>query len=301
MDVGKRGDHTAMTEAAIRPRRSVLFMPGSNARALEKAKTIDADVLVFDLEDAVAPDEKENARTLVADAMSSGDYGDRELVVRINAVGTDWWRDDLAAVGPHHPKAIILPKMEATDTLERVSDELVWHASDHDAEFWVMLETPRGFLRAEDIAQSHDRLTTFVVGTNDLVKDLRARHVPGREPVLGALSQSILVARAYGLSVLDGVYSNFKDAKGFAAECEQARNMGFDGKTLIHPGQVKAANDAFSPSDAELEQANRMIDAFEAAQADGKGVAVLDGRMIEELHLAEARRLVAMAHLLAAR
>lgn len=290
-----------MTEAAIRPRRSVLFMPGSNARALEKAKTIDADVLVFDLEDAVAPDAKEEARTLVAGALSSGDYGHRELVVRINAVETDWWRGDLAAVGPHHPKAIILPKMEAADTLERVSDELVWHASDHDAEFWVMLETPFGFLRAEDIAQSHDRLTTFVVGTNDLVKDLRARHVPGREPVIGALARAVLVARAYGLSVLDGVYSDFKDAEGFAAECEQARNMGFDGKTLIHPSQVEAANEAFSPSEAELANAQRVIEAFEAAQAEGKGVAVLDGQMIEELHLEEARRMVGLANHLATR
>ncbi|MBO6506523.1 MAG: CoA ester lyase [Kordiimonadaceae bacterium] len=290
-----------MTEAAIRPRRSVLFMPGSNARALEKAKTIDADVLVFDLEDAVAPEAKEEARALVAAALQSGDYGHRELVVRINALGTDWWRADLAAIGPHHPSAVLLPKVESIDTLEKVSDELVWHSSDHSAEFWVMLETPRGFLRAEDIAQSHDRLTTFVIGTNDLVKETRARHVPGREPVLHALSHAILVARAYGLNVLDGVYSNFKDAEGFGAECTQARNMGFDGKTLIHPSQVDAANAAFSASDAEVEEARRMIAAFEAAQAEGKGVAVLDGRMIEELHLSEARRMVALSEYLSAR
>lgn len=284
-----------MTQSSERPRRSVLFMPGSNARALEKAKTIDADVLVFDLEDAVAPDAKDEARSLVAKALASGDYGHRELVVRINAVGTEWWRGDLAAVGPHHPAAILLPKMESADTLERVSDELVWHASDHDAAFWIMLETPRGFLRAEDIAQSHDRLTTFVIGTNDLVKDLRARHVPGRQPVLHALSQALLVARAYGLNVLDGVYSNFRDEEGFKVECQQARDMGFDGKTLIHPSQVAPANAAFSPTDAELTEAQRMLQAFEAAKAEGKGVAVLDGRMIEELHLAEARRMVAMA------
>lgn len=290
-----------MTEAAIRPRRSVLFMPGSNARAMEKAKTIDADVLVFDLEDAVAPEAKEEARALVAAALQSGDYGHRELVVRINALGTDWWRGDLAAVGPHHPAAVLLPKVESIDTLEKVSDELVWHSSDHTAEFWVMLETPRGFLRAEDIAQSHDRLTTFVIGTNDLVKETRARHVAGREPVLHALSHAILVARAYGLNVLDGVYSNFKDPEGFATECTQARNMGFDGKTLIHPAQVDPANAAFSASDAEVEEARRMIAAFDAAKADGKGVAVLDGRMIEELHLSEARRMVALAEFLANR
>ena len=281
----------------IRPRRSVLFMPGSNARALEKAKGIDADTLVFDLEDAVAPDAKAEARELVAAALASGDYGHRELVVRINGIDTGWWRDDLAAVGAHKPAAILLPKVESADVLDKISDELVWHSSDHSSEFWVMLETPFGFLRAEEIAQSHDRLTTFVVGTNDLVKDLRARHVQGREPVLHALSHSILVARAYGLNVLDGVYSNFKDADGFVEECRQARDMGFDGKTLIHPSQVEPANTAFSPSVDDLEHARRMIEAFDAAMADGKGVAVLDGRMIEELHLAEARRMVAMSEI----
>lgn len=290
-----------MTDTDIKPRRSVLFMPGSNPRALEKAKNIDADVLVFDLEDAVAPDAKQEARALVAAALQSDDYGHRELVVRINALDTNWWRDDLAAVGPNQPAAILLPKVESAAVLDKVSDELVWHSSDHSAEFWVMLETPRGFLRAEEIAQSHDRLTTLVVGTNDLVKETRARHVPGREPVLHALSQAILVGRAYGLNVLDGVYSNFKDADGFAEECTQARNMGFDGKTLIHPSQVEPTNAAFCASQTELENARRMIAAFEAAKEDGKGVAVLDGRMIEELHLDEARRMVALESYLAKR
>ena len=279
----------------IRPRRSVLFMPGSNARALEKAKGIDADTLVFDLEDAVAPDAKAEARELVAAALASGDYGHRELVVRINGTETGWWRDDLAAVGAHGPSAILLPKVESADGLDKISDELVWHSSDHSTEFWVMLETPVGFLRAQEIATSHDRLTTFVVGTNDLVKDLRARHVPGREPVLHALSQAILVARAHGLNVLDGVYSDFRDMDGFVTECGQARDMGFDGKTLIHPNQVAPANAVFAPSNEELENARRMIAAFDAAMAEGKGVAVLDGRMIEELHLAEARRMIAVA------
>lgn len=280
------------------PRRSVLFMPGSNARAIEKAKTLDADTLVFDLEDAVAPDAKAEARALVAAALASGDYGHRELVVRINGVDTAWWRDDLAAIGPQHPVAVLLPKVESAETLDRISEEMVWHSSDNACEFWVMLETPRGFLRAEDIACSHDRLTTLVVGTNDLVKDLRARHVPGRQPVIAALSRAVLVARTYGLNVLDGVYSDFKDEAGFAAECRQARDMGFDGKTLIHPSQIAAANAAFAPSVDELEDARRMIAAFDAAKAEGKGVAVLDGRMIEELHLAEARRMVAMAQAL---
>ncbi len=289
-----------MTET-MRPRRSVLFMPGSNARALEKAKGIDADTLVFDLEDAVAPDAKAEARELVAAALASGDYGHREVVVRINGTDTGWWRDDLAAIGQYKPAAILLPKVESADVLDKISDELVWHSSDHSAAFWVMLETPKGFLRAEEIATSHDRLTTFVVGTNDLVKDLRARHVPGRQSVLHALSHAVLVARANGLNVLDGVYSDFKDAEGFANECVQARDMGFDGKTLIHPSQVEPANSAFSPSQDELEHARRMIEAFEVAAAEDKGVAVLDGRMIEELHLAEARRMVTLADTLSNR
>lgn len=276
-------------------------MPGSNARALEKAKTIAADTLVFDLEDAVSPAAKNEARGLVAAALASGDYGDRELVVRINGVDTAWWRDDLAAIGAASPAAILLPKVEDASVLHRVSEEIVWHSTDATCEFWVMLETPLGFLRAEEIASSHDRLTTLVIGTNDLSKDLRARQVPGREPVLAALSHAMLVARAYGLSILDGVYSNFKDEAGFEAECGQARDMGFDGKTLIHPRQVEAANQAFAPTEAELGHARRMIEAFDAATADGKGVAVLDGHMIEELHVAEARRMVDMAEAITAR
>jgi len=284
-----------MEKPEFKPRRSVLFMPGSNARALEKAKTINADTLVFDLEDAVAPSAKAEARELVAAALRSGEYGHRELVVRINGLDTKWWRDDLAAVGAAGPAAILLPKVEDAAVLGKVSEEMVWHSSKATCEFWVMLETPRGILRAEEIAISHDRLTTLVIGTNDLVKELRARHVPGREPVLAALSHIVLVARAYGLNILDGVYSDFKDGTGFQAECEQGRNMGFDGKTLIHPSQVEAANRVFAPDEAELAQAQRLIAAFDAATAEGKGVAVLDGRMIEELHVEEARRTVQLA------
>ena len=284
-----------MKETEFKPRRSVLFMPGSNARALEKAKTIDSDTLVFDLEDAVAPSAKAEARELVGAALRSGDYGRRELVVRINGLDTKWWRDDLAAVGAAGPAAILLPKVEDSLVLNKVSEEMVWHSSKATCEFWVMLETPRGILRAEEIASSHDRLTTLIIGINDLVKDMRARHVPGREPVLAALSHALLVARTCGLNILDGVYSDFKDAAGFEAECEQARNMGFDGKTLIHPSQVETANRIFAPDVAELAQAQRLIAAFKVAKAEGKGVAVLDGRMIEELHVLEARRLVQMA------
>lgn len=270
-------------------------MPGSNARALEKAKTIDADTLVFDLEDAVAPAAKAEARELVAAALSSGDYGHRELVVRINGTDTNWWRDDLVAIGAGTPSAVLLPKVENTTVLHKVSEEMVWHSTDATCDFWVMLETPLGFLRAEDIATSHDRLTTFVIGTNDLVKELRARHTTGRQAVMPALGIALLAARAHGLTVLDGVFNDFKDEDGFEFECAHARDMGFDGKTLIHPSQVEAANRIFAPSPAELDQARRMIRAFEAAHAEGKGVTVLDGRMIEELHVAEARRTVQMA------
>lgn len=272
-------------------------MPGSNARALEKAKSIDADTLIFDLEDAVAPAAKAEARELVTVALRSGEYGHRELVVRINGIDTDWWRDDLAALGSAAPAAILLPKVEDATALHKVSEEMVWHSADAACAFWVMLETPRGILRAEEIATSHDRLTTLVVGTNDLTKELRARHVPGRESVMHALSHALLVGRTYGLNILDGVYSDFKDADGFKAECVQARNMGFDGKTLIHPSQVEVANAAFAPSKTEVDEARRMIAAFDAATGEGKGVAVLDGRMIEELHVAEARRLIEITSL----
>lgn len=283
-----------MENSEIKPRRSVLFMPGSNARALEKAKSIAADTLVFDLEDAVAPAAKAEARVLVAAALRSGEYSNRELVVRINGIDTEWWRDDLAAVGSGEPAAILLPKVEDANALNKVSEEMVWHSTDADCEFWAMLETPRGCLYAEEIATSHDRLTTLVVGTNDLTKDLRARHVPGRAPVMHALSHALIVARATGLNILDGVYGDFNDQAGFEIECTQARDMGFDGKTLIHPSQVEAANRCFTPTQAEVEGARRMIEAFDAAMAEGKGVAALDGRMIEELHVADARRTVAM-------
>lgn len=277
------------------PRRSVLFMPGSNARALEKAKTIDADTLVFDLEDAVAPSAKADARALVIEALQSNAYGRRELVVRINGLDTDWWQEDIEAVAPAGPKAILVPKVEKAADAEAVMNQLAASASDWPGELWVMMETPMGFLKAAEIAAAHERLTTIAVGTNDLIKELRGRHTTGRQPVMTALGLAMLAARAHGLTILDGVYNNFKDADGFEFECAHARDMGFDGKTLIHPSQVEAANRIFGPSDAELETARRMIAAFEAAQAEGKGVAVLDGRMIEELHLAEARRMVAMA------
>ncbi|NVJ99705.1 MAG: CoA ester lyase [Alphaproteobacteria bacterium] len=279
----------------------MLFMPASNERALEKAKSLPADGLIFDLEDAVAPDAKDEARRQAAAAVASGDYGTRDLVVRINGLDTPWWRDDLKAVVPAHPFAVLIPKVETPDQITRVEEEMSWHTTQGDMEIWAMIETPRGFLNAGEIAGASDRLTTWVVGTNDLVKDLRGKHTRDRQPVITALGLALLHARANGLTILDGVYSDFRDATGFEFECEQAKALGFDGKTLIHPGQVETANTVFAPDEEELLHARRMIDAFSQAKAEGKGVAVLDGRMIEELHLDEARRIVAMAEAIAER
>ncbi|MFC4349378.1 HpcH/HpaI aldolase/citrate lyase family protein [Kordiimonas lipolytica] len=285
--------------ANARPRRSILFMPASNARALEKAKSLPADGLIFDLEDAVAPTAKAEARMQAAAAVASGDYGGRDLVVRINGLDTDWWRDDLKAVVPNHPFAILIPKVESPDAIHRVEEEITWHAANPDMEIWAMIETPKGFLNAGEIAGASDRLTTWIVGANDLVKDLRAKHTRDRLPVITALGLALLHARANGLTILDSVYGNFSDEEGFAFECGQAKEMGFDGKTLIHPAQVDVANRIFAPSEEELTLARRMLAAFEEAKAEGKGVAVLDGRMVEELHLEEARRMVAMAEAIA--
>jgi len=277
----------------------MLFMPASNARALEKAKSLPADGLIFDLEDAVAPEAKAEARTQAAAALVSGDYGGRDLVVRINGLDTAWWRDDLKAMVPNHPFAILIPKVESPDAIHRVEEEITWHSANPDMEIWAMIETPKGFLNAGEIATASDRLTTWVVGTNDLVKDLRAKHTKDRLPVITALGLALLHARANGLTILDGVYSNFRDEDGFAFECGQAKELGFDGKTLIHPAQVDVANKTFAPNEDELALAYRMLAAFDEAKVAGKGVAVLDGRMIEELHLEEARRMVAMAEAIA--
>ncbi|WP_417450892.1 HpcH/HpaI aldolase/citrate lyase family protein [Kordiimonas sp.] len=281
------------------PKRSMLFMPASNARALEKARGLTCDGVIFDLEDAVAPDAKEAARTQVADALKAGGYGKRLRVVRINGLDTPWWRDDLAVAVSGKPDAILVPKVEQPETMQRLEEEMAWLGGCDDTTLWSMIETPMAFLRLEALAQASDRQTTWVIGSNDLVKDLRAEHTKDRMPVMMALSQALLVARAYGLAILDGVYGNFRDADGFASECGQAREMGFDGKTLIHPSQIEAANATFAPSADALDQAHRMIAAFEEAKAAGKGVAVLDGRMVEELHVQTAREQLAMAEAIA--
>jgi citrate lyase subunit beta/citryl-CoA lyase len=284
---------------SFRPCRSMLFMPASNERALEKARTLPCDGVIFDLEDAVAPDAKAAARAQAAAALRQGGYGNRLRVIRINGLDTDWWRDDLAAAVAAKPAAVLIPKVESAETLQRVEEEMAWHGGTEDIALWSMIETPMAFLRLEALAQATERQTTWVVGTNDLVKDLRAEHTRDRMPVMMALSQALLVARAYGLTILDGVYGNFRDNEGFEAECRQARSMGFDGKSLIHPAQVEAANTVFAPSAEEVALARRMIAAFDEAKAAGKGVAVLDGRMVEELHVQTAKETVAMAEAIA--
>jgi len=277
-----------------KPRRSILFMPAANKRALEKAKTLGCDGIIFDLEDAVAPEMKETARERAIAAVASGAYGTRELIIRINGLETDWGVSDVHAAAAAKPHAILVPKVENAETIQRVVSVLR-EAGAEQTTIWAMLETPMAYLRAAEIAAASDRLSCFVVGTNDLVKDLRAQHTKDREPVLTALGIAMLTARAYGLTVLDGVYNDFHNLDGFWFECKQAARMGFDGKTLIHPAQIDSANEAFGPNAEDVLYAERIIAAYHAAKKEGKGVAVLDGKMIEDLHVTDARRTVAIA------
>ena len=281
--------------AAVRPRRSILYMPGSNARALEKAKGLPADGFIFDLEDAVAPDAKELAREQVCAAAQSGAYGGRELVIRANGLDTPWGRDDLAAVAQAAPDAVLVPKVDGPDDIRAAEDILTAAGAPDSTAVWAMMETPRGMLHADAIAASSPRLACLVVGTADLVKDLRAEHTADRLPVLPSLGLCVLAARAHGLAVLDGVFIQLDDMDGFTAECGQGRELGFDGKTLVHPKQIAAANEAFAPGRQAVDHARRMIAAYAEAEAQGRGVAVLDGRMVEKLHVENAQRLVALA------
>jgi citrate lyase subunit beta/citryl-CoA lyase len=279
----------------VRPRRSVLYMPGANTRALEKARTLPADALIFDLEDAVAPDAKEAARTNVVLAAESKAYSKREIVIRCNGLGTPWGEADIAAIATSGADAILVPKVESAAAVTHVVSLLDTAGAPGSMAVWAMMETPKGILRAEEIAGSHPRLALFVMGTNDLVKDMRARHTPMRLPMITALGIGMLAARAHGLTILDGVYNDIKDDEGFRAVCRQGVDMGFDGKTLIHPGQIDPCNEIFAPSPSELEMAGKIVVAFKAAQAEGKGVVTVDGRMIENLHVEQAERALALA------
>ena len=283
----------------FRPRRSVLYMPAANERALEKAKAIPSDAIIFDLEDAVSPDSKDVARAQAVAAADSGDYGKRELTIRCNSLDTPWGAADIAAAAGACVSSVVIPKVSGTADLDAVSRALDAAGAPAEMGIWAMIETPTAILDARAIA-SHPRVAVLVMGTNDLAKELRARQVPGRTPLLPHLAAALLAVREAGKPVLDGVYNDIKNAEGFRAECEQGADMGFDGKTLIHPDQVAIANDVWSPSEAEIEHARRVIAAFDEALAAGKGVVQLDGRMIENLHVDNARRAIAVADAIAA-
>ena len=284
----------------LRPRRSVLYMPGANERALEKAKALPADAIIFDLEDAVAPDAKAEARERVCAAVTSGEYGGRELTIRVNGLDTEWHAADLAAAAKAAAAAVVVPKVNSAAEVAAIDAGLQAAGAPDHTKIWAMVETPVAMLHAEEIALASERLTLFVMGTNDLAKELHAEHVPGRQPLLAGLGLALLAARATGKVILDGVYNDIKNEDGFEAECVQGRQMGFDGKTLIHPSQLEPANRIFGPSEAEIQQSLKIISAFEEAEAEGRGVVTVDGRMVENLHVDNARRVLAQAAAIAA-
>jgi citrate lyase subunit beta / citryl-CoA lyase len=289
-----------MSANDLRPRRSVLYMPGANERALEKAKGLAADSLILDLEDAVAPDAKAEARDRVCAAAGSGEYGQKEIAIRANGLDTEWHAADVTAIARSGAAAIVVPKVNSVEDVAAVESALEAAGAPASLTIWGMLETPVAMLHAEQIAAASDRLTVLVMGTNDLAKELHAAHVPGRQPLQFGLSQCLLAARLAGKVILDGVYNDIKNEEGFEAECRQGAEMGFDGKTLIHPSQLDAANRLFAPSADEVEQAREIIAAFEDATAAGKGVVTVNGRMIENLHVDNARRTLAQAEAISA-
>jgi citrate lyase subunit beta/citryl-CoA lyase len=278
----------------LRPRRSVLYMPAANERALEKAKTIPADAIIFDLEDAVAPDAKPDARDKAVAAVQSGEYGNRELTIRCNGLDTEWGAADIAAAGAAGPAAVVIPKVDSLATIDEVTKRLDVAGAPPEVQIWPMIETPTAIFDVRELA-AHPRVAVLVMGTNDLAKELRSPIVPGRHPLVSHLSTALLAAREAGKVIIDGVYNDVKNAEGFAAECVQGMEMGFDGKTLIHPSQVEPANDTWAPSDDEIEYSARVIAAFDEAVAAGQGVVTVDGRMIENLHVDNARRVLSVA------
>lgn len=282
-----------------RPRRSVLYMPGSNARALEKARSLPADGLILDLEDAVAPDAKEEARKMVTEAIKAGGYGKREILLRVNGADTPWGAEDLVAAATSGADAVLLPKVGSGEQVREAEGVLKANGAPESLAIWCMMETPLGILHAEEIAKASPRLGGFVMGTSDLTKDLQASHTPMRLPMLTSLGLCLLAARAYDLAIVDGVYLDLNDEEGFAAACQQGAELGFDGKTLIHPKQVGPANKIFAPSEDEIAFSHKVIDAHKAAAAEGKGVVVVDGKLIENLHVMNAERIVQMSEAIA--
>lgn len=290
-----------MTDLTVRPRRSVLYMPGSNARAMEKARSIAADALILDLEDAVAPDAKEEARAQVVAAIIAGGYGKREIAIRVNGLDTPWGMADIKAAVAAKPDAILVPKINSADDVARADAALTAAGATPSLQLWCMIETPLAILNLQAIAarRSDSRMSLWVMGTNDIAKELRAAHTPDRVPMLASLGLSLLAARAYGLVILDGVYNDIKNDAGFVAVCEQGRDMGFDGKTLIHPSQVEPCNKIFSPDPETVAFARRTIEAFDLPENKGKGVLKVDGRMVEILHAEIAKRTVSIADAIA--
>jgi len=292
-------------QMTVRPRRSVLYMPGSNARALEKAKTLPVDGVILDLEDAVAPDAKASARDQVVAAVKAGGFGNREVFIRVNGIDTPWFTDDIRAAIAAAPDAILMPKISTPDQPERIGERLLsMHANLH-TRVWAMIETPTAVFNVRAIAaaakDSETRLAGFVMGTNDLAKETRAHIVLGRAPMVPWLATCVLAAREFGIDILDGVYNDISDVEGFAQECAQAREFGFDGKTLIHPSQIEPCNAAFSPAPEEVAQARKTIAAFDLPENRDKGVVAIDGRMVERMHAEMARRTVAIAEAIEAR
>jgi citrate lyase subunit beta/citryl-CoA lyase len=287
--------------AIDRPRRSVLYVPGSNARALEKARTLPVDGVILDLEDAVAPAAKAEARANVVAALAAGSWGHRERVVRVNGLGTPWGEADLAAAARSAADAVCLPKAEGAEAVREAERVLAAHGAPAALAIWCMIETPRGVLRCDEIAGASSRVACLVAGTSDLAKDLHARPTPGRAEVLPSLALVLLAARAHGLAALDGVHLDLSDDAGLEAACRQGRDLGFDGKTLVHPRTVDVANRVFAPDPEEIAGARRVIAAHAEAEAAGRGVTVVDGRLVEALHVAEARRTVALAEAIAVR
>jgi len=292
-----------MADIAARPRRSVLYMPGSNARALEKARGLPADALILDMEDAVAPDAKDEARAQVCAAVKEGGYGKREIAIRVNGLDTPWGADDIKAAVAAGPDAILVPKINSAADVERAEEALNDAGAKGNIQLWCMIETPLATLNIQSIAQKArepgSRMSVWVMGTNDIAKELRAAHTPDRTPMMTSLGLALVAARAYGLVILDGVYNDIKNEEGFAAICEQGRDMGFDGKTLIHPSQVGPCNTIFSPDPETVAFARQTIEAFELPENKGKGVLKVDGRMVEILHADIARRTVAIADAIA--
>ena len=283
-----------------RPRRSYLYMPGSNSRALEKARILGADGLIMDLEDSVAPDAKTLAREQITQALDEGGYGQREVLVRTNGLNGPWGADDLTAAAAMKCDGVVLPKVESRQIVLDAISYLDEAGARADLPIWCMMETPLGILHAEDIAFAHDRLGGFILGTSDLAKDLGAKHTLDRIPFMASLELCILAGRAAGLAILDGVHLDLEDVAGFRQSCIQGRQLGMDGKTLIHPKTIDTANEVFAPADEEVAWSKRVIDAHAEAEKAGKGVSLIDGKLIENLHVEQAKRLVAMADAIAA-